>query len=230
MTQQKLADMLYNHKYTEKENAEAKEIADICAREGCDFISAGCPLYIKRIRDDGAPIYRAGTGDGYVSVVAIEKSGYGFDYYIVDVGETGDWGITDFQVKWLPKYEEKVRRRYNDCAIPFDCLLYYLLHTKLFVDDKPDKGYVMYERYCLKATLDEASGKYRLNPLHGYGCGMANDEVMQYGCRFDKPVFELIQCPHCYERFAFDDTAIPVGGKYEISCPNCDVSLMRKKV
>lgn len=148
MTQQKLADMLYNHKYTERENGEAKKIADICAREGCDFISAGCPLYIKRIRDDGLPIFRAGTGgNGYVSVVAIEKSDYGFDYYIVDVGDTGDWGITDFQVKWLPKYEEKVRRCYNDSAIPRDCLLHYLLHTKLFVDDKPDNGYVMYERY-----------------------------------------------------------------------------------
>ncbi len=228
MTRQELSEMLYNHEFTKQEETEAKSIADICSKEGFRC-GSGCPLYVNGNNADDSPRYRA-AGDCYVSIVAISKNEQGFNYYVIEVGDRGDYRVTDFQEKWLPRYEEKMRKHYNDCAIPFDCFLHYLLDTRLITSNKKDAEYIINERYCLKATFDESTKKYKLEPLHGYGSGMALDEVLQYGCSYGKPVYELIECPHCYTRFVFNDSQIPNGEKYEIDCPDCGTLLIRKKV
>ena len=159
-----------------------------------DFTYTGERITSRSIGYDGA--YR------YVTVVAIEKDGaYGFDYYIIETGDRNDVIITDFQEKWFPKFEARCQKEWNDCAMPYDCLLYYLLHVKLDSDQRDNAetvSYVLHERYCLRATVDESTGKYKLEPLHSYGSGMANDEVAQYGCHFMKPVFSKIECPSCH--------------------------------
>lgn len=228
MTRQELSEMLYNHEFTKQEETEAKSIANICSKEGfrCE---SGCPLYVNGTNSDGTTRYCA-AGDCYVTIVAISKNEYGFDYYVIEVGDRGYYHITDFQEKWLYRYEAKMRKRYNDCAIPFDCLLHYLLHTKFNTGNRANTEYIINERYCLKATLDEPTGKYKLEPLHGYGSGMALDEVLQYGCNYRKPVYNLIECQHCYSIFAFDDSQIPVGEKYEAVCPDCGTLIKRKRL
>lgn len=230
MNNQELKDMIYSRQFTDAEINEAKSIVNILRQEGFDMVGdftyKGRRITPRSIGYDGA--YR------YITAVAIEKDGsYGFDYYIIETGDRNDVIITDFQEKWLPKFETRCQKEWNGCAMPYDCLLYYLLHVKLDSDQRDNAetvSYVLHKRYCLRATVDENSGKYRLEPLHGYGCVMVNDEVAQYGCHFMKPVFSKIECPSCHHTWMFDDSNIPDGEKYEVPYKKCGTLLIRKKV
>ena len=40
----------------------------------------------------------------------------------------------------------------------------------------------------------------------------------------------IIKCFACGEEWEFDDSKIPVGERYEATCPKCQMKLRRKKV
>ena len=78
----------------------------------------------------------------------------------------------------------------------------------------------------MKAHLAE-NNKYWLEQLHGYGSEML-DEEMQHIIYDQAPVFVKIKC-FCGNEFFFCDEKIPAGEKYEVGCPYCHASLLRKK-
>lgn len=210
---------------TEDEIQECKEIVKVISSIVPSYrLESGNPIY-KKTGSDGNIRYLAG-GDCYDSLFCIQKEdGYGFNYYIVEVGDRGYFGFTDFQEKWLLRFEKFT-------TIPYDALIYYLINVianlhNCFPDDEIE--IIFHNGYCLKATKKD-NGYYSLSPIHGYGSGMAMDEVMQYGCSFMEPVFLKEKCPSCSHEWWFNTRNIPDGAKYDVECPNCKALLMRKKV
>lgn len=238
MDENGLSKMLYEHKFTDEENQEMEFIVKILRCEGFNHVYYNSPIYENGIYPDGSTRYSAG-GDCCVCITAFQKAEEeGFDYYIIQVGDRGEFFITDFQEKWLPRFEARCQKEFGAQADPRNCLLYYLMRVKLD-DDQRDNAetvtYVLYNGYCLRATIDEETEKYRLEPLvkngklYGCGSGFAVDEFMhQIG--YSKPVFEHIECPSCHHDWMFNDSKIPIGEKYELKCPKCGAMLMRKRI
>ncbi len=217
------------HTYTEAEIREMNIIIHIIEQEiGPGVLSYGYPFFEDGVDEKGEVRYGA-AGVGYASLIAIQEEEYGFSYYLVNLEENHRFTLFDFQKECLPDFQKHCQKEFHDLAIPMDCLIYYLLRIKFHhLLKNPGITYVLHERYCLRAT-EEESGRYKLEPLHSYGCGMADDEVMQYGCHNKKPVFIYQTCPHCSHQWMFDDSKIPEGEKYELVCPMCETTLLRKK-
>lgn len=235
MSNQELKEMIWNRDFTDTEINEAKSIVDVLRQEGGDMVGAftykGTHITSRSIGYDGA--YRN------VTVVAIEKDGsYGFDYYIIETGDRNNVYITDFQEKWFPKFEARCQKEWGGPADARNCLLYYLMSV-VFDDDQRDNcettSYVLYNGYCLRAVIDEKTERYKLEPLvksgwlYGCGSGFAVDELMA-DIAYSKPVFAKVECPSCHHTWMFDDSKIPDGEKYELSCKKCGTMIIRKKV
>lgn len=234
MNNQELKDMIWNRQFTDEEISEAKRIVDILRQEGFDMV--GNFTY----KDNHITPQSIGFDGAYrnTAVVAIGKDAiYGFDYYIIQTGDRNSVYITDFQEKWFPKFEARCRKEWGIPADAVNCLLYYLMGVVLD-DDQRDNcettSYVLHDGYCLRAVIDEKTERYRLEPLinsgwlYGCGSGFAVDEFMA-DIAYSKPVFTKIACPSCYHTWMFDDSKIPEGEKYELSCKKCGMALMRKK-
>ncbi len=232
MTNQELTKLLCEHRYTDQEKREAKRIKTILAGEGFS-IGYNCTIHEIGTYSDGEVHYLAG-GSCEVSVIAIQREGeYEFNYYIVSVGDRGFFSITDFQERWLSRFEERCQKEWDCNTTPLDSLLYYLMAVKLDNDRKNNVetvSYVLHEGYCLRATIDEETERYKLEPVHNYGSKKVMNKVIQHVCHFSKPVFVKVECPSCHHTWMFDDSNIPDGAKYEVSCRKCGMILMRKKM
>lgn len=235
MNNQELKELIWSRQFTDEEISEAKRIVDILRQEGFDMV--GNFTY----KDNHITPQSIGFDGAYrnTAVVAIGKDAiYGFDYYIIQTGDRNSVYITDFQEKWFPKFEARCQKEFGKPADPRNCLLYYLMHIRLDNDQKDNAEtitYVLYDGYCLRATIDEVTEKYRLEPLvrsgelYGCGSGFAVDAFM-YNMGYSKPIFEYIECPSCHHNWMFDESRIPAGEKYETPCPMCGTLLMRRKV
>lgn len=215
--------LLYEHKMTQDEMQECKEIVNIISDIVPFYrLSVGNPIY-KATNSDGSVRYLAG-GDCYDSLFCIKKEdGYGFNYYIVEVGDRGYFGFTDFQDKWLLRFKEYT-------TIHYDALIYYFINVRASLHNcYPEDEIIFYNGYCLKATKKD-NNYYSFNPVHGYGSGMAMDEVVQYGCSFMEPVFLKEKCLSCNHEWWFNTRNIPQGERYETTCPKCKMMLKRKKI
>lgn len=241
MDNQELKELLYNHKYTNEEENEAKQIVEIIRSEGFvgfPYVDAGCPLYINGTHPNGVIRYLAAGDCGFVNIVSIKKNNDEFDYYIIEVGDRGNFSIKDFQERILPEFEARCQKEWGVHADARNCLLYYLMSVVLD-DDQRDNcettSYVLHNGYCLRAVIDEATERYRLEPLvksgwlYGCGSGFAVDEFMA-DIAYSKPVYTKVGCPSCHHTWMFDDSKIPDGEKYELTCKKCGTKLMRKKV
>ena len=96
----KLTEKLYNHQFTEKENQEAKHIVNNLVQEGFSSIGYGCPIFMKGKDDSGKALYTA-KAEEKLFIVTTAKEDYGYDYYVIDIADSGDFVITDFQEEWL---------------------------------------------------------------------------------------------------------------------------------
>lgn len=211
--------LLYEHKMTQDEIQECKEIVSIVSDIVPSYrLQSGNPIY--KISDSNGSIKYLAGGECYDSLFCIKKKdGYGFDYYIVDVGDKGYFILTDFQEKLLLLFKEYT-------TISYDALIYYLINVRASLHNcNPDNEIIFYNGYCLKATKKDNS-YYSFSPIHEYGSGMAMDEVIQYGCSFMEPVFIKEKCPSCNCERWFNTRNIP---QREI-CPKCGMSLKRKKI
>lgn len=220
---------IYEHRMTEEEKEHCEEIATILDKQGF-YYKVGNPIHYIKSLPNGLPYYQAG-GECYDTIIAIkdsEKINH-FNYYVISVGDRGYFAVTDFTNE---EFRKPYYNPYDEGGkdIPFDAFIHYLINrASRYVDEKLPHEYVMHEGYCLKA-IPQDNGKYRLEMIRGYGSGMANDEVAQYGCAFFEHVFAKISCFSCKHKLFFNESGITVGEKYETKCPRCGAFLKRKKV
>ena len=218
---------IYEHKMTPEEISQCKRIEsiiqDATGFKGGRAFSIGNPIYKQGTYPDGSDRYIA-AGDCYTSLFCITEDNFHFHYYIVEVGDRGNFGFRDFDDEY-----EKFYKKYHENMIMFDAVLYKIIRNiadEYNIDFKTQ--FTDHRGILAKVEYHEANNRYSLHLLHGYGSGMAADG-MAHELAYSKPVFVKDKCV-CGHKFFFNDMNIPDGELYECTCPNCGMLLKRKKV
>lgn len=141
---------IYTHKMTNEEILECKEIVNTVLKIVPSYrLEVGNPIYKNGTNADGTYRYSAG-GDCYDSLFAIQKEdSYGYNYYIVCVGDRGYFRLNEFNKKYESQYKDRTH-------MPSEALIYHLINVKASMANiYPENKIVFNEGYCLKISLQD---------------------------------------------------------------------------
>lgn len=203
------------YQMNEEEKQECKDIvAIIRACEPEERFDYGNPIYECGTNRDGSTRYLAG-GDCYHCIMAINRqNGYGFDYYVVAVGDRGEFCIYDYKAKYDQMSKESA-------LIHREAFLHFLLSVLADPYNRETKEeYILFNHYCVKA-IPAQNGYYCFEMIHSYGSEIENDKVFEEVCSGGEPIFLKKECSSCYTKWFFNGKYLKADKKYVCECPKC---------
>lgn len=186
---------------------------------------------------------------GYDSLHKLEINGV-VHYIYAEEGKIHGYGMGAYADSF--SYYEISEKDYDEQILPdnakFICSLGIkeLNDMKVVTDILQSQYEITYfhKFYCEVHEHNIKRGLYCLVPLSGTWDDLEKDKSFALSTGKDLPsssiqnlteyhewkaVVRKIICPKCGYVKYFDDTAIPLGEKYEFTCPECGMLIMRKK-